>query len=150
MDLDHRDDGAGYAGMAHASCNRKAGAIKGNRARAVAYRREKGLEPKTTAPKPSTTGAQPGDRRKATGDTQLLCPQCWRTFPYAEEVFHEGEWVPVPTHRPGECAEPEPAAVVQKTESVTATKTASGTITLEKVKPKTIMPGDIIPPVEVH
>jgi hypothetical protein len=33
VDLDHTDDGTAYAGWAHASCNRRAGAIKGNRAR---------------------------------------------------------------------------------------------------------------------
>jgi hypothetical protein len=33
VDLDHTDDGTAYAGWAHASCNRRAGAIKGNKAR---------------------------------------------------------------------------------------------------------------------
>ena len=33
VDLDHRDDGRGYLGMAHAACNRAAGARKGNRLR---------------------------------------------------------------------------------------------------------------------
>ena len=33
VDLDHRDDGPGYLGMAHAACNRAAGARKGNRLR---------------------------------------------------------------------------------------------------------------------
>ncbi|WP_139238407.1 hypothetical protein [Streptomyces aidingensis] len=37
LDLDHDDDGDGYLGWAHASCNRSAGATKGNRARAAAY-----------------------------------------------------------------------------------------------------------------
>lgn len=32
-DLDHTDDRAGYAGCAHRSCNRAAGARKGNRMR---------------------------------------------------------------------------------------------------------------------
>lgn len=30
IDLDHNDDGDGYLGFAHSSCNRSAGAIKGN------------------------------------------------------------------------------------------------------------------------
>lgn len=30
LDLDHTDDRAGYRGMAHATCNRRAGARKGN------------------------------------------------------------------------------------------------------------------------
>jgi hypothetical protein len=29
LDLDHTDDRAGYKGMAHATCNRSAGAVKG-------------------------------------------------------------------------------------------------------------------------
>jgi hypothetical protein len=29
-DLDHSDDGRGYQGPAHARCNRRAGAVKGN------------------------------------------------------------------------------------------------------------------------
>lgn len=33
LDLDHRDDLTGYAGYAHAGCNRSAGATKGNLAR---------------------------------------------------------------------------------------------------------------------
>jgi hypothetical protein len=33
LDLDHRDDGAGYLGMSHRSCNSAAGARKGNRRR---------------------------------------------------------------------------------------------------------------------
>jgi len=33
IDLDHTDDRAGYAGFAHRSCNRRAGAIKRNRAK---------------------------------------------------------------------------------------------------------------------
>ncbi len=136
MDLDHRDDGAGYRGMAHRSCNRRAGAIRGNKARARAYREAKGLpEPKTAAPPPAT-GAQPGDRRKATGKGQLLCPSCWQSFPFVEEIFHEGEWVPVPTHRPGDCATlaPEPAVVPKPT--VTVSKTAKGTVTLSKEETK--------------
>lgn len=33
LDLDHDDDRRRYRGMAHASCNRRAGAIKGNKER---------------------------------------------------------------------------------------------------------------------
>jgi hypothetical protein len=42
LDLDHRDDGAGWD-WSHASCNRAAGAARSNRARAAAYRQAKGL-----------------------------------------------------------------------------------------------------------
>lgn len=34
VDLDHRDDGDGYLGLAHSACNRSAGARKGNARRA--------------------------------------------------------------------------------------------------------------------
>ncbi|SFO14354.1 Recombination endonuclease VII [Actinomadura madurae] len=34
LDLDHTDDRAGYRGLAHRSCNRSAGAAKGNAGRA--------------------------------------------------------------------------------------------------------------------
>ncbi|MGQ0465503.1 MAG: hypothetical protein ACT4QG_09300 [Sporichthyaceae bacterium] len=33
VDLDHTDDRGGYLGLAHAACNRRAGARKGNRLR---------------------------------------------------------------------------------------------------------------------
>src|SRR5262245_60679877 len=33
VDLDHRDDGRGYLGLAHAHCNRSAGATRGNQLR---------------------------------------------------------------------------------------------------------------------
>lgn len=42
LHLDHEDDGAGYRGWAHASCNTRAGAVRGNKLRAQAYRRATG------------------------------------------------------------------------------------------------------------
>ncbi|WP_329294284.1 hypothetical protein [Streptomyces pseudovenezuelae] len=42
LDLDHRDGGDGWS-WSHASCNRAAGAARGNRMRAAAYRRQQGL-----------------------------------------------------------------------------------------------------------
>jgi hypothetical protein len=39
VDLDHTDDRAGYRGWAHARCNRRAGAVKGNTARRRKNRR---------------------------------------------------------------------------------------------------------------
>ena len=50
VDLDHADDGDGYLGFSHASCNARAGAVKTNRARAEAYRRAKGLPERPAAP----------------------------------------------------------------------------------------------------
>jgi hypothetical protein len=44
VQLDHADDGSGcYIGYSHRSCNARAGAINGNRARAAAYRAARGL-----------------------------------------------------------------------------------------------------------
>jgi hypothetical protein len=43
LDLDHEDDGDGYLGWAHASCNRSAGASKSNSLRAAAYRMAMGI-----------------------------------------------------------------------------------------------------------
>jgi hypothetical protein len=45
VQLDHRDDGNGYLGYSHRSCNARAGAVAGNKARAAAYRAAKGLPP---------------------------------------------------------------------------------------------------------
>lgn len=42
--LDHRDDGDGYAGYSHASCNVRAGTVARNKAVAAVYRAAKGLE----------------------------------------------------------------------------------------------------------
>lgn len=41
LDLDHNEDRTGYRGLAHRSCNRQAGAIKGNQLRSLA--RQRGL-----------------------------------------------------------------------------------------------------------
>lgn len=45
LDLDHTEDRAGYRGMAHATCNRRAGAHKGNAMR----RGETKIEPPHTS-----------------------------------------------------------------------------------------------------
>lgn len=59
LDLDHRDDGEGWA-WSHSSCNRAAGAAKINRARAAAWRRQQGLPDSTqrAAGVPSATQAR--------------------------------------------------------------------------------------------
>ena len=44
LHLDHADDGNGYLGYSHASCNARAGAISANKARAAAYRAAKAKE----------------------------------------------------------------------------------------------------------
>jgi hypothetical protein len=91
------------------------------------------VTPVTAAAWKSLPAPQPGDRRKATDGMATLCPQCWRSFPYAEETFYEGEWLPVPIHRPVDCVpEPEPAVVQKPT--VKAERTAKGTVTLSKAE----------------
>ena len=60
VDLDHADDGNGCLGYSHRSCNARAGAVNGNRARAAAYRAAKaglaaGVPPVTVEPPPSPT-----------------------------------------------------------------------------------------------
>jgi hypothetical protein len=46
VQLDHADDGSGrYLGYSHRHCNASAGASRGNRMRAAAYRAAKGLPP---------------------------------------------------------------------------------------------------------
>ena len=59
VQLDHDDqDPSRYLGWSHASCNARAGAVNGNRARARAYRQAMGLpEPPQEPPRPpSPTG----------------------------------------------------------------------------------------------
>jgi hypothetical protein len=41
LDLDHMDDGVSHRGWAHSTCNRRAGAIRGNRMRGVVKKRKK-------------------------------------------------------------------------------------------------------------
>jgi hypothetical protein len=59
VDLDHADDGSGtYLGYSHRRCNSSAGASRGNRLRAAAYRAAKaglaaGVPPVTVEPPPS-------------------------------------------------------------------------------------------------
>ena len=61
VDLDHADDGSGtYLGYSHRRCNSSAGASRGNRLRAAAYRAVKaglaaGAPPVTVEPPPSPT-----------------------------------------------------------------------------------------------
>jgi hypothetical protein len=58
VDLDHADDGDGYIGYSHRRCNSSAGASRGNRLRAAAYRAVKaglttGAPPAKAEPPPS-------------------------------------------------------------------------------------------------
>jgi hypothetical protein len=65
VQLDHADNGQGYIGYSHRSCNARAGAIASNRARAAAYRAAKGLP--TPAPNGSrSAGPTPDDRPDGT------------------------------------------------------------------------------------
>jgi hypothetical protein len=43
VQLDHADNGQGYIGYSHRSCNARAGAVRGNQLRAAAYRAARGL-----------------------------------------------------------------------------------------------------------
>ena len=53
VDLDHADDDpTRYLGYSHRSCNARAGAVNGNRARAAAYRAAKGLPEPPRPPSP--------------------------------------------------------------------------------------------------
>jgi hypothetical protein len=62
LDLDHRDDGDGWA-WSHSRCNRAAGAAKINRARAAAWRRQQGLpdSPQRATGAPSAAQARHQD-----------------------------------------------------------------------------------------
>jgi hypothetical protein len=61
--LDHHDDGQGYRGWSHESCNTSAGAARGNRLRAAAYRaRVNGPRPAVSMPAaPAAPAAEPPD-----------------------------------------------------------------------------------------
>jgi hypothetical protein len=65
VQLGHADSGQGYIGYSHRSCNARAGAVNGNRARAAAYRAAKGLP--TPPPNGSrSAGPTPDDRPDGT------------------------------------------------------------------------------------
>jgi hypothetical protein len=66
LDLDHRDDGDGWA-WSHSSCNRAAGAAKINRARAAAYRQQRSLPEPTRRPSAPSAGEQ-----RADGDRPII------------------------------------------------------------------------------
>lgn len=68
FDLDHRDDGTGWA-WSHASCNRAAGAAKTNRARAAAYRAAQGLP---DPPQRPSASEQRRDDRPIVGTFHLI------------------------------------------------------------------------------
>lgn len=63
LDLDHADDAPGWNGLAHARCNRRAGAVKTNRARAAALRDQRTRRAELTVLECAVAVAVSEDRR---------------------------------------------------------------------------------------
>jgi hypothetical protein len=81
VDLDHADNGQGYLGYSHRSCNASAGASRGNALRAAAYRAAMGLPARSTV---AANGASRPRARVAAAPT----PVCQRT---REEIMAEAK-----------------------------------------------------------
>jgi hypothetical protein len=76
-DLDHTDDRSGYLGPSHRHCNRKAGAVKGNRQR----RQRRGatgspLAARSSVPDPTPANMVERWSRHWAGPLNPRCPRC--------------------------------------------------------------------------
>jgi hypothetical protein len=85
--LDHTDSGTGYRGFAHASCNTSAGASRGNKMRAAAYRAQvngQPVKPRRPPPvSPSVPVSAPVERPPVT---------CQFHDPPQETCPHSRDW----------------------------------------------------------
>jgi hypothetical protein len=93
VQLDHADNGDpnAYVGYSHRSCNARAGAVAGNKARAAAYRAAKGLPAQVTV-SASANGAGLARARVATDDHDCVSDGCHAEMAVCACRRHSRPW----------------------------------------------------------